>query len=158
MPACLPACQHIAAIALASGGEPPLLDDMAPVRRHAFDRPRAGFRTLMRVNATAPTSWSTPWLTPGRIRRFRLYAGLVLFVFVCTHLLNHALGLISLQAMEAGRWLFLAVWRNPVGSALLICAVVVHLLLAFWSIYQRRHLRMPSTTQAVWPTSSPATG
>jgi adenylate cyclase len=91
----------------------------------------------------SPAATPTPWLTPARIRRIRLYAGLMLFVFVCTHLLNHALGLISLQAMEAGRWLFIAVWRNPVGSVLLLGALVVHLLLAFWSIYLRRHLRMP---------------
>jgi adenylate cyclase len=57
------------------------------------------------------------WFSAGGIRRIRLYSGLILFCFVSTHLLNHALGLISLQAMEGGRWLFLAVWRNPVGSA-----------------------------------------
>jgi adenylate cyclase len=83
------------------------------------------------------------WFSPAGIRRIRLYSGLILFSFVSTHLLNHALGLISLQAMEDGRWLFLAVWRNPVGSALLLGAVTVHLALAFWAIYLRRHLRMP---------------
>lgn len=77
------------------------------------------------------------------MRRARLYAGLVLFGFVSTHLMNHALGLVSLQAMEAGRWLFIAIWRNPVGSTLLFGALLVHLLLAFWSIFLRRHLRMP---------------
>ncbi len=50
------------------------------------------------------------------------------------HLLNHALGLISLQAMESGRWLFITVWRNPLGSALLFGAMLVHLGLAFWAI------------------------
>lgn len=83
------------------------------------------------------------WLSAARVRRIRLYSGLVLFLFVSTHLLNHALGLISLQAMEAGRWLFLAVWRNPLGSVLLLGAMATHLALAFWSIYLRRHLRMP---------------
>ena len=83
------------------------------------------------------------WLDAARVRRIRLVAGLVLLFFVSTHLLNHALGLISLQAMEAGRWLFVATWRNPVGSVLLTGALVLHLLLAFWSIYLRRHWRMP---------------
>lgn len=83
------------------------------------------------------------WASPSGVRRIRLYSGLTLFAFVTTHLLNHALGLISLQAMEAGRWLFIAVWRNPVGSTLLLAAVLVHLGLAFWAIYLRRHLRMP---------------
>lgn len=86
---------------------------------------------------------STGWLDAARVRRIRLYSGLVLFCFVSTHLLNHALGLISLQAMEAGRGLFIAVWRNPVGSMLLLGALLLHLLLALWSIYLRRHLRMP---------------
>jgi len=83
------------------------------------------------------------WASPAGVRRIRLYSGLILFVFVSTHLLNHALGLISLQAMESGRWLFIAVWRNPVGSTLLFGAMLVHLALAFWAIYLRRHLRMP---------------
>jgi adenylate cyclase len=83
------------------------------------------------------------WAKPAGIRRIRLYSGLILFSFVSSHLLNHALGLFSLQAMEAGRWLFIAVWRNPVGSFLLLGAVSVHLALAFWAIYLRRHLRMP---------------
>ena len=54
-----------------------------------------------------------------------------------------ALELISLGAMESGRWLFLSVWRNPVGSALLLLALALHLAQACWSIYRRRHLRMP---------------
>lgn len=84
------------------------------------------------------------WGTPERVRRLRLASGLVLLCFVGTHLLNHALGLYSLNAMESGRWLFLAVWRNPVGSALLMGAIVTHLTLAFWAIYLRRNWRMPS--------------
>jgi adenylate cyclase len=99
---------------------------------------RSAFRTRVAIRRT-----TREWFSPGGIRRIRLYSGLVLFSFVITHLLNHALGLISLQAMEDGRWLFLAVWRNPVGSALLLGAVLVHLALAFWAIYLRRHLRMP---------------
>ncbi len=76
-------------------------------------------------------------------RRARIASGVVLFIFVATHLVNHALGLISLAAMEAGRWAFLAVWRNPVGTALIAGAVVVHIALAVWSIYLRRQFRMP---------------
>jgi adenylate cyclase len=42
------------------------------------------------------------------IRRTRIVTGLVLFTYLTTHLLNHALGLISLDAMEAGRtWFWL---------------------------------------------------
>jgi adenylate cyclase len=75
-------------------------------------------------------------------RRARLVSGLVLFTYVSTHLLNHALGLISLGALEAGRHVFLAVWRSPPGTILLYGAFVTHLGLALWSIYRRRSLRM----------------
>ena len=76
-------------------------------------------------------------------RRVRLASGLVLFTYVTTHLANHALGLVSLDAMEAGRVYFLALWRNPLGSLVLYVSLVSHVALAFWALYQRRTLRMP---------------
>jgi adenylate cyclase len=78
------------------------------------------------------------------VRRLRLGSGLVLFAYVTTHLLNHALGLVSLEAMEAGRLWFLALWRSRLGTAALYGALLTHVLLAFWSLYRRRHLRMPA--------------
>ena len=77
------------------------------------------------------------------VRRLRLWSGLVLFAYVGTHLANHALGLVSLDAMEGGRIWFLALWRNPVGTLALYGALLVHLVLALWSLYRRRQLRMP---------------
>ena len=42
------------------------------------------------------------------VRRVRLVSGLVLLTYLATHFINHALGLISLEAMEAGRiWFWL---------------------------------------------------
>lgn len=76
-------------------------------------------------------------------RRLRLWSGLVLFAYVTTHLLNHALGIISLEVLEAGRLWFLAVWRNPIGTALLYPSLVIHVALVLWAVYQRRHLRIP---------------
>ena len=78
------------------------------------------------------------------LRRLRLATGLVLFTFLTTHLTNHALGLISLEAMEAGRLWFLALWRNPVGTLALYGSLVTHFALALVSLYRRRHLRMPA--------------
>ncbi len=51
-------------------------------------------------------------------RQVRLAAGLVLFAYIVTHFLNHALGLIALEAMESGRALFLVLWRNPIATLL----------------------------------------
>ena len=76
-------------------------------------------------------------------RRLRLFTGLVLFTYVTTHLLNHGLGVVSLEAMDAGRWWFLAFWRSVPGSVLLYGSLLIHIGLAFWALYERRTLRMP---------------
>jgi len=67
----------------------------------------------------------------------------VLFVYVATHLLNHALGLISLDAAEAGRIWFTALWRSALGTALLYAGLVVHLALVLRAVFERRHFRIP---------------
>jgi adenylate cyclase len=86
-------------------------------------------------------------------RRLRLLTGLVLFAYVTTHLLNHALGLVSLDAMEAGRVWFLGVWRSPLGSLVLYGSLLTHVGLALWALYHRRTLRMP-----LWETAQLALG
>jgi len=78
------------------------------------------------------------------VRLVRLGTGLVLLTYITTHLSNHALGLVSLAAMESGRDWFLWLWRSTLGTVLLYGALVTHLLLALWSLYLRRHLRMPA--------------
>ena len=77
------------------------------------------------------------------IARARLTSGVVLFVFVASHLLNHALGTISLSTMEAGREVFLAVWRNPVGTIILFVSLLIHFGLVLYTLFRRRTLRMP---------------
>lgn len=77
------------------------------------------------------------------VRRLRLVSGLILFAYVATHLANHALGLISPDALEEGRGWFLTLWRNPVGTLALYGALVTHFVLALVSLYRRRHLNMP---------------
>ena len=77
------------------------------------------------------------------IARARLASGVVLFVYVATHLLNHSLGGISLATMEAGRLVFLAVWRNPAGTLILYVALLIHFGLVLYTLFRRRTLRMP---------------
>jgi len=62
--------------------------------------------------------------------------------FLLTHFANHALGLVSLDAMEAGRGLFVALWQNPAGTVVLYGAFVIHFGLALRSIFRRHTLRM----------------
>jgi len=77
------------------------------------------------------------------VRQTRLFTGLVLFAYIATHLLNHAAGIVSLDAAETARVWFLWLWRNAVGTTLLYGSLLTHLCLAFWAIYRRRSLRMP---------------
>ncbi len=77
-------------------------------------------------------------------RRLYLISGLTLFAYLLTHLVNHALGLISLEALEAGRLAFLLLWRNPPMTLLLYGALAGHIGLALRSLYRRRRLRMPA--------------
>ncbi|PYN40498.1 MAG: adenylate/guanylate cyclase domain-containing protein [Candidatus Rokuibacteriota bacterium] len=77
------------------------------------------------------------------VRRLRLGAAFVLLTYVCLHFVNHALGIVSLDAMAAGRWWFLALWRSAPGTLALYGAIAVHGLLALWLLYERRTLRMP---------------
>ena len=83
-------------------------------------------------------------MSATHVRRLRLGAAFVLLTYVVLHFLNHSLGLISLAAMEAGRWWFLALWRSWPGTLALYGAIVVHGVLALWLLYQRRSLRMPA--------------
>ena len=77
------------------------------------------------------------------IRRLRLGSGLVLFAYVSTHLLNHAAGLVSLDALEMTRRVFVWVWRLPPLTLALYGALCIHIGLAFVALYRRRSLRMP---------------
>jgi len=76
------------------------------------------------------------------IRRFRLWSGLILWVFVTTHLLNHAILLISIDAANEALEVFRFVWSNLVGQSLLTLALAIHVGLALWLLYSRQTLRM----------------
>ncbi|MBT6312130.1 MAG: adenylate/guanylate cyclase domain-containing protein [Alphaproteobacteria bacterium] len=77
-----------------------------------------------------------------RARRIRLIGGLVLFVYVATHYLNHMLGLHSLALMEAGRDWFLAVWRFPPLEIILALSLVSHVALSLLKAAQSRTFKM----------------
>jgi len=78
------------------------------------------------------------------IKRLHLWAGLIVAAYVIPHMLNHALGLVSLDAMEAARRIVHIVWIGPVGEAILFAAFLTHFFLALWTLYTRSTLRMPA--------------
>jgi hypothetical protein len=75
------------------------------------------------------------------VRRLRLASGLVLFTYLITHFANHALGNISLAAMEEGLEYHVIVWQGLPGTLLLYSALTVHAALGLWALYERRHFR-----------------
>jgi adenylate cyclase len=83
-------------------------------------------------------------MSQAAVRRVRLGAAFVLLTYLVLHFLNHALGLISLDAMERGRHWFLVLWRSVPGTVALYGAIVVHGVLGLWLLYARRTLRMPT--------------
>jgi adenylate cyclase len=76
------------------------------------------------------------------IGRIRLWSGYVLLFYVTTHLLNHALGLISLRVVEMGREWFVFIWQGLPGQVTLYGALLIHFSLALWSLFRRRALRL----------------
>jgi adenylate cyclase len=95
------------------------------------------------VDVPAPRIAASSGNLDAFLRSARLVSGLVLMAFVVLHLINHSLNLISLEAAERGRHVFLAFWRSPPGTLLFFGAAWVHTGLALTSLYRRRTLAMP---------------
>ncbi len=83
------------------------------------------------------------WSWNDGIAKARLATGLTLFAYVLTHNLNHALGLVSLDALETGREIFLAFWRFLPIEIVFILSILVHGAIALRALYRRRAMRMP---------------
>jgi adenylate cyclase len=79
------------------------------------------------------------------VRRVRLASGLLLLLFVAGHLLNLALGLLSVGAMERWRGVLLLPWQTGFGQALLLAAAIVHAGLGLVSLASRHTLAMSRT-------------
>jgi adenylate cyclase len=72
------------------------------------------------------------------IRQVRLASGLVLFAYLVSHFLNHALGNISVEALGAGVRFHTLFWQFLPVAIILYTAVLVHFGLGIWALYQRR--------------------
>ena len=78
------------------------------------------------------------------LQRLRIASGLILFLFAATHFLNHALGLIHVDAMHAMQSWRLVVTRSVPGTFLLVTALVTHIGLALYKLAARATLRLPA--------------
>lgn len=115
-------------------------------------------RTANTDAGAAEPSFGAPdpiWML-GRLstpQTWRSTSGLVLFLFVLTHFLNHALGHVSLEAMQQAQSMRRAVWGSWPGTLLLYGAAAVHVGLALWKLVNRHTWRMP-----LWETAQIALG
>ncbi|MEM9733608.1 MAG: adenylate/guanylate cyclase domain-containing protein [Pseudomonadota bacterium] len=92
-----------------------------------------------------PTPKARGWLS---LTRWRLVSGLILFVYIVFHFINHALGLWSVEAMAAMGKVMKVTWRTWPTTILLYGALAVHVVASLWRVYQRRSLRMPAAEWA----------
>jgi adenylate cyclase len=72
------------------------------------------------------------------VRQIRLVCALVLFCYLLSHFLNHALGIISLQALADGVYYHTSFWRFRPVAVVFYTAAIVHGGLGIWALYQRR--------------------
>ena len=75
------------------------------------------------------------------VRQIRLGCGLVLFAYLVSHFLNHALGNISMDALATGVYYHAGFWQFLPVAIVFYTAALVHTGLGFWALYQRRQFR-----------------
>ena len=75
------------------------------------------------------------------LRQVRLASGVVLFAYLVSHFLNHALGNISMEALADGVYLHKGFWQFPPVMIVFYASCIVHPALGLWALYQRRQFR-----------------
>jgi adenylate cyclase len=75
------------------------------------------------------------------LRQIRLVCGLVLFAYLVSHFLNHALGNISLDALAWGVHYHVLFWQFLPVAIIFYTAALLHAGLGIWALYQRRQFR-----------------
>ncbi len=74
-------------------------------------------------------------------RQVRLVSGIILFAYLVSHFVNHALGNISLEAMADGVWWHTAFWQFLPVAIVFYAACLAHAGLGLWALYERRQFR-----------------
>src|SRR6195952_3608176 len=75
------------------------------------------------------------------IRQIRLACGLVLFAYLISHFVNHALGNISMDALAAGVYFHTLFWQFLPVAVVFYAASLTHTGLGIWALYERRQFR-----------------
>ena len=83
----------------------------------------------------------TTFLRGISLRQIRLASGMVLFAYLVSHFLNHALGNISMEALASGVYLHTLFWQSLPVTIVFYTACLVHTALGIWALYERRQFR-----------------
>jgi adenylate cyclase len=75
------------------------------------------------------------------VRQVRLACGLVLFAYLVSHFLNHALGNVSMEALADGVYYHTAFWQFLPVAIAFYTAALLHAGLGIWALYERRQFR-----------------
>src|SRR4051794_5999524 len=75
------------------------------------------------------------------LRQIRLASGVVLFAYLISHFLNHALGNISMEALASGVYWHTLIWQPLPVTIVFYAACFVHTGLGIWALYERRQFR-----------------
>src|SRR4051795_6171468 len=75
------------------------------------------------------------------LRQVRLVCGVILFAYVVSHFLNHALGNVSVDAMEIGVYYHTLFWQFLPVAIVFYTAALTHMGLGIYALYQRRQFR-----------------
>src|SRR5712671_2974998 len=92
------------------------------------------------------------------VRQIRLACGLVLFAYLLSHFINHALGNISMDALATGVRYHTAFWKSLPIATVFYAAAAAHAGLGISALYQRRqfHWKAIEPIQLVLGLSIPA--
>jgi adenylate cyclase len=97
---------------------------------------------MQRIRMTALTRAQFEKFVRGiSLRQVRFVCGLVLFAYLVSHFLNHALGNISLDALAWGVHYHVLFWQFPPVGIIFYAAALVHSCLGIWALYERRQFR-----------------
>ena len=83
----------------------------------------------------------TALLRGTSLRQIRIASGAVLFAYLVSHFLNHALGNISTEALASGVYWHTLFWQSLPVTVVFYAACFVHTALGIWALYERRQFR-----------------
>jgi adenylate cyclase len=117
-------------------------DAMKRVSHTELNCPIVGLSYVQRHRMAEPIQAQIEKFLRGTsLRQIRLVCGLVLFAYLISHFLNHALGNISLDALAEGVYYHKLFWQFLPVAIVFYTAALVHAGLGIWALYERRQFR-----------------